>query len=162
VEKGFAQSIESETFKHVLGHFATGVTVVSAIEDGVPVGFTCQSFTALSLNPAMIAIAPSKSSTSWPRIAKAKHFCVNILSEGQDVLATSFAVPGGTKFDGVGWRAGTCGAPIIDSVLAFVECRIGTIHDAGDHELVTGHVLSLGVATGRPLLFYRAKFVELK
>jgi 3-hydroxy-9,10-secoandrosta-1,3,5(10)-triene-9,17-dione monooxygenase reductase component len=161
VNKSSANPIESTAFKDVLGHFVTGVTVVSAVEEGIPVGFTCQSFTALSLDPAMIAIAPAKSSTSWPKIAKAQFFCVNVLTDSQEAVARSFAVSRGAKFDGVRWHTGLSGAPIIDSCLAFVECKISAIHDAGDHELVTGHVLSLGVTDGRPLVFYRSTFASL-
>jgi flavin reductase (DIM6/NTAB) family NADH-FMN oxidoreductase RutF len=146
-------------FRDVLGHFATGVTVVTAIEEGAPVGFTCQSFTALSLDPPMVALAPGKSSTSWPRIAKAGAFCVNILAAGQEALGRTFAVSGGDKFDGVAWHAGPeRGAPVLEGVLAWVECTLEAIHEAGDHELVTGKVLALGVGEGRPLLFYRSSF----
>jgi 3-hydroxy-9,10-secoandrosta-1,3,5(10)-triene-9,17-dione monooxygenase reductase component len=153
-----ASSFDEARFKEVLGHFATGVTVVTALEEGQPVGFTCQSFTSLSLDPPMVALAPAKSSTSWPRILKAGAFCVNILAEGQEAIGRAFAVSGGDKFVGVGWHIGGSGTPVIDGALAFIECELGTIHDAGDHELVTGRVLAMGVGGGRPLLFYRAGF----
>ena len=145
-------------FKEVLGHFATGVVVVTATEDGVPVGFTCQSFTSLSLDPPMVALAPGKSSTSWPRIAQVGTFCANILSEGQEALCRDFAVSGGDKFTGVGWRPAANGAPLLDGVLAWVECTLLIAHDAGDHELVVGRVDEMGVNGGRPLLFYRGGF----
>jgi len=150
--------IDQARFREVLGHFATGVTVVTATEDGQPVGFTCQSFTSLSLDPAMVALAPAKSSTSWPRIARAGAFCVNVLSDRQEALCRSFAVPGGDKFAGVGWHVGPCGTPMLEGSLAWVECELEAIHDAGDHELVIGRVLGLGVGEGRPLIFYRSGF----
>src|ERR1700683_2286143 len=132
-------------FKDVVGRFATGVTIVTAMEDDQPVGFTCQSFTPLSLEPQMIAIAPAKSSTSWPKIARAGSFCVNILSDRQSNLCRSFAVSGGNKFAGVQWRVGVTGAPVLELSLAVVECDLEAIHDAGDHELVTGRVVAMGV-----------------
>jgi flavin reductase (DIM6/NTAB) family NADH-FMN oxidoreductase RutF len=151
-------SIDASRFREVLGHFASGVTVVTAAGDD-PVGFTCQAFAALSLEPPMVLLAPSKTSTSWPRIAEAGAFCVNILASDQEDLARSFSVSGGDKFIGVGWeRAPATGAPLLDGIVAWVECRLGQIHDAGDHELVTGHVVSLGVGEGLPLLFYRGGF----
>jgi flavin reductase (DIM6/NTAB) family NADH-FMN oxidoreductase RutF len=153
-----APDIDTGRFKEALGHFATGVTIVTALEEGAPVGFTCQAFTSLSLEPPMVALAPAKSSTSWPRIAKAGAFAVNILSSRQEALCRSFAVSGGDKFAGVGWHSGVTGAPLLDDSLAWIECELGVLHDAGDHELVIGHVLSLGVGEGGPLLFYRGGF----
>lgn len=141
-----------------MGHFASGVTIVTAMEDGAPVGFTCQAFTSLSLDPPLIAIAPAKSSTSWPRMVAAGAFCVNILGEDQEALCRNFAVSGADKFAGVGWRLGGLGAPVLDGALAWIECELATIHDAGDHELVTGKVNDLGVGSGGPLLFFRGGF----
>src|SRR5271165_6331174 len=153
--------LDQARFREVLGHFATGITIVTALEDGAPVGFTCQSFAALSLDPPMVILAPARSSTSWPRIAKAGAFCVNILGEHQEALCRSFAVSGGDKFTGIAWHPGTNGAPVLDGSLASIECRLGVIHDAGDHELVTGQVVALTVGEGRPLLFYRGGFGSL-
>jgi 3-hydroxy-9,10-secoandrosta-1,3,5(10)-triene-9,17-dione monooxygenase reductase component len=153
-----ARSLDQGHFREVLGRFATGVTVVTAMEDGQPVGFTCQAFTSLSLEPPMVALAPAKTSTSWPRIAQAGAFGVNILASDQEALCRDFAVSGGDKFANVRWRPGRAGTPILDGVLAWLECRLGAIHDAGDHELVIGEVLALGVGRGGPLLFYRGGF----
>ncbi len=152
------RTFDEARFKEALGRFATGVTVVTATEEGIPVGFTCQAFTSLSLDPPMVALAPAKTSTSWPRIAKAGAFAVNVLSSGQEALCREFAVSGGDKFKGVAWRRGELGVPLLEGALAWLECRLGTIHDAGDHELVTGEVVHLGVGEGQPLLFYRGGF----
>jgi flavin reductase (DIM6/NTAB) family NADH-FMN oxidoreductase RutF len=150
--------LDEARFREVLGHFATGLTIVTANEDGVPVGFSCQSFAALSLSPPMVILAPAKTSTSWPRIAEAGAFCVNILAEHQEALCRNFAVSGGDKFEGVDWTTGVTGAPIITDSLATIECTLGAIFEGGDHELVTGHVVSMEVGTGSPLLFYRSGF----
>ncbi len=153
-----SSSIDAAHFREVLGHFASGVTVVTAMEDR-PVGFTCQAFAALSLDPPLVLLAPAKSSTSWPKIAQAGAFCVNILASDQEALARSFSVSGGDKFEGVGWRPGAAtGAPILDGALAWSECQLGEIHDSGDHEVVTGQVVALGVGRGEPLVFYRGGF----
>jgi 3-hydroxy-9,10-secoandrosta-1,3,5(10)-triene-9,17-dione monooxygenase reductase component len=150
--------LDQARFREVLGHFATGVTIVTASEDGEPVGFSCQSFSALSLDPPMVILAPAKSSTSWPRIAEAGAFAVNILAEHQESICLNFAVSGGDKFDGVAWTAGTTGAPLIKGSLATIECTLGAIYEGGDHELVTGHVVAMEVGSGSPLLFYRSGF----
>jgi flavin reductase (DIM6/NTAB) family NADH-FMN oxidoreductase RutF len=153
-----AGNFDGARFKEALGHFATGVTVVTASEEGTPVGFTCQSFSALSLDPPMVVLAPAKSSTSWPRILQAGTFCVNILADTQEAIGRTFAVSGGDKFVGIGWHPGETGAPVLEGALAYVECDLGAIYDAGDHELVIGHVRALGVGHGGPLLFYRSGF----
>jgi flavin reductase (DIM6/NTAB) family NADH-FMN oxidoreductase RutF len=145
-------------FREVLGHFATGITIVTATDEGEPVGFSCQSFAALSLEPPMVILAPAKSSTSWPRIARAGSFCVNILGEHQEAVCRAFAVSGGNKFDGVDWTPGVTGSPLIDGSLATVECTLGAIYEGGDHELVTGHVVDMEIGKGSPLIFYRSGF----
>ena len=151
--------LDQARFREVLGHFATGVTIVTANEEGGPVGFSCQSFAALSLNPPMVILAPAKTSTSWPRIAQAGAFCVNILSSHQEAICRNFAVSGGDKFAGVEWTPGpVTGAPVIANSLATLECRLGAIFEGGDHELVTGHVVGMDVNEGTPLIFYRSGF----
>lgn len=154
-----------DRFRQALGHFATGVTVVTALEDGEPVGFTCQAFFSLSLEPPMVALAPAKTSTSWPRIARAGAFCVNVLGEDQEEVGRAFAVSAATtddKFADVAWHPGTLGAPVLDGCLAWVECEVGIAHDAGDHELVTGRVRDLGIGAGGPLLFYQGSYHRLE
>jgi flavin reductase (DIM6/NTAB) family NADH-FMN oxidoreductase RutF len=150
--------LDQARFREVLGHFATGITIVTAIDGGEPVGFSCQSFAALSLDPPMVILAPAKTSTSWPRIARAGAFCVNILAEHQEAVCRAFAVSGGNKFDGVDWTPGITGAPLIAGSLAVVECTLGAIYEGGDHELVTGHVVTMEIGEGTPLLFYRSGF----
>lgn len=157
-------AVDQRRFRDVLGRFASGVTIVTASTVEGPVGFTCQSFTALSLDPPMIALAPSKQSTSWPRIAEAGSFCVNILHDGQVELGRTFAVSGAEradKFSGSSWHPGPSGAPVLDGVLAWVDCELAMVHDAGDHEIVLGRVIDLGVGSGEPLLFYRGAFGRL-
>jgi flavin reductase (DIM6/NTAB) family NADH-FMN oxidoreductase RutF len=151
-------AIEAGTYRTVLGHFASGVVIVTGMDDGEPVGLTCQSFFSLSLEPALIAIAPAKSSTSWPRVARSGAFCVNILSSQQEALCRSFAASGTDKFAGVGWSETSTGAPRLNDVLAWIDCSIENIHEAGDHFLVVGKVHDLDATNGEPLLFYRAGF----
>jgi len=149
-------------FKEVMSRFTTGVTIVSGLEDGHPVGFTCQSFVSLSIDPPFVAVAPARTSTSWPRIARAGSFCVNVLGDHQQELCQGFAVSGGDKFAGVDWRpAPVSGSPVIEGSLAWVDCRVELVHDAGDHELIIGKVLDLGSGQGSPLLFYRRRFATV-
>ena len=150
--------IDHGVFRTVLGHFASGVAVVTGMEEGQPVGFTCQSFFSLSLDPPLVAVAPSRASASWPRIVASGAFTVSVLTEGQEALGRVFALSGGDKFAGVEWSTGRTGAPRLDHCLAWVDCEIEAVHDGGDHVLVVGRVVDLEVGTGKPLLFYRGGF----
>jgi 3-hydroxy-9,10-secoandrosta-1,3,5(10)-triene-9,17-dione monooxygenase reductase component len=146
-------------FRAVLGHFATGIVVVTGILDGVPAGLTCQSFVSLSLDPLLVGFCPSKASKSWRRIDQSGAFCANILGEEQEDVSRVFATSGGDKFRGLGWRPSGTGSPILADVLAWVDCRIEARHDAGDHHIIVGQVVDLEAAAhGRPLLAYRGGY----
>ncbi len=151
-------SIEKAEFRAVLGHFASGVVLVTGMHNGSPSGLTCQSFFSLSLDPPLVAMAPGKSSTSWPRTSSSGNICVNILAADQEGLAMVFATTGADKFEGVGWSPGANGAPRLHGALAWIECTIVDRHDAGDHHLIVGHVSALEMGAGQPLVFYRGGF----
>jgi len=152
--------VDSTRFRRVLGHFCTGVTVVTSLgPDGEPVGFACQSFAALSLDPPLVLFCPSRTSTTWARIATAGHFCVNVLAEDQRDLSRVFGTSGSDKFAGVAWSPAPSGAPILDGALTWADCTIEMTHEAGDHHVVIGHVDELGTCRdARPLLFYRGRY----
>jgi 3-hydroxy-9,10-secoandrosta-1,3,5(10)-triene-9,17-dione monooxygenase reductase component len=154
--------VDQSLMRDVMGRFATGVTIVAAFEDGEPVGFTCQSFVSLSLEPPLVAICPSKSSTSWPRMIASGRFSVNVLGDDQGSECMAFATSGGDKFANVCWHTGPSGTPIIEGVVASVECELDLVHSAGDHELVVGRVLSLNASDKTPLIFYRARLTKLE
>jgi 3-hydroxy-9,10-secoandrosta-1,3,5(10)-triene-9,17-dione monooxygenase reductase component len=154
-----APTFDTAHFRTVLGHFCSGIAIITGMDQGEPVGLTCQSFVSLSLEPPLVAFCPGRSSTSWPRIQPSGKFCVNILGEDQEELCRVFATKGGDKFRGVGWRPAESGSPVIRDSLAWVDCRIETIHDAGDHLIVVGAVLELAAdRITKPLLFYRGGY----
>jgi flavin reductase (DIM6/NTAB) family NADH-FMN oxidoreductase RutF len=153
-----AMMIEAPKYRAALGHFASGVAIVTAMSPRGPVGLTCQSFFALSLDPPLVAIATGLSSTSWPQVAEVGAFCVNILSNDQEPVCRGFAVSGANKFSGVPWSLTANGSPRIDGVLAWLDCTIEWSYPAGDHYLVVGRVHDLGTGTGDPLLFFRSGF----
>ncbi len=148
--------------RDVLGHFPTGVVVVTArAPDGDPLGFTCQSFASLSLEPPLVSFAPARTSTTWPRIRDVGAFCVNVLAAGQRDRSVGFARGGGAvdKFTGVDWWPAPSGAPVLEGVSAWVDCALHAEHDGGDHTIVVGRVLDLGADPARlPLLFYRGGY----
>ncbi|MFJ9664410.1 flavin reductase family protein [Streptomyces sp. NPDC101219] len=150
-------------FRRVLGGFATGVTVVSALDEEGPAGFACQSFVSLSLDPPLVAFMVGRTSTTWPRIARAGAFCVNVLAAGQAGLCRAFAVSGADKFAGVAYDAApVSGAPRLAGVLAWVDCTVHAVHPGGDHLIVVGRVDALGAADEErdPLLFHRGRLWE--
>jgi len=134
------------------------VTVVTGRADGQALGLAVNSFTSVSLRPALVAFCVSTASSTWPRLRSAGTFCVNMLAEDQEVLSRSFAAAI-DRFDGVGWRPAPSGAPILAGVLAWVDCTIEAEHEAGDHLIVVGRVRDLDVEhEGRPLVFYRGGY----
>ncbi|PXY36277.1 flavin reductase [Prauserella flavalba] len=145
--------------RDVLGSFCSGVVVVTAATPE-PVGFTCQSFASLSLDPPLVTFAPGRGSRTWPRIRQAGGFCVNILAAGQRHLSDQFARSGTDKFAGVGWSPGESGSPVLDGVLAWVDCTLWAEYDGGDHTIVIGEVRALASDPRRdPLLFHRGAYL---
>jgi 3-hydroxy-9,10-secoandrosta-1,3,5(10)-triene-9,17-dione monooxygenase reductase component len=151
---------EPGRFRQVLGHFCTGLTVITTLDAGEPAGFACQSFAALSLDPPLVLFCPSRSSTTWPRIARSGHFCANVLAAGQQELARIFGTSGAAaRFGGVSWSRSSSGAPVLDGVLTWAGCTVEAVHEAGDHFVVIGRVAELGGCRGgQPLLFYRGRY----
>jgi 3-hydroxy-9,10-secoandrosta-1,3,5(10)-triene-9,17-dione monooxygenase reductase component len=150
---------EPGRFRQVLGHFCTGVTVITTLADGGPAGFTCQSFAALSLDPPLVLFCPSRSSATWPLIARSGHFCANVLAAGQRDLARVFGTAGADKFAGVRWSLSSSGAPVLAGALTWVGCVVEAVHQAGDHDVVLGRVTELGAwGHEQPLLFYRGRY----
>lgn len=151
---------DTQAFRQVLGHYPTGVTVVTAIDtDGGPVGMTVGSFTSVSLEPPLVAFLPDKSSTSFPKIRFASAFCVNVLGADQQKLCRVFATKTADKFQDITWRPASSGAPILENVVAWIDCDLETIQEAGDHYFVIGRVRELAVEKGSlPLVFFRGGY----
>ncbi len=151
--------IDPARYRQVLGHFATGVTVVTSARDDRPLGLAVNSFTSVSLDPPLVAFCVARTSTTWPTIRSTGSFCVNILAEDQEAICRAFAGHGHERFRGVGWHPAESGAPIVAGGLAWLDCTIEVEHDAGDHIMVLGRVRAMGVDhEGRPLVFYRGGY----
>jgi flavin reductase (DIM6/NTAB) family NADH-FMN oxidoreductase RutF len=146
-------------FRQVLGHFTTGVTVITAAAEEGPVGLAVGSFASVSLDPPLVGFFPDKTSSSWPKIESTGSFCVNVLGEAQEDVCRRFASKGDDKFRGLGWRPAGSGSPVLDGVLAWIDCDIDSVTEAGDHHLVLGRVRDLAVEhDGPPLLFFRGGY----
>jgi flavin reductase (DIM6/NTAB) family NADH-FMN oxidoreductase RutF len=148
-------------FRQVLGQYPTGVCVVTAVvPGGARSGMVVGSFTSVSLDPPMVAFFPSATSQTWPELSGASAFCVNVLAADQEPVARRFATaPAGSRFDGVGARSSPAGAPLLDGVVAWVDCTPASVTEAGDHFVVLGEVTALGIESSKlPLLFFRGGY----
>jgi flavin reductase (DIM6/NTAB) family NADH-FMN oxidoreductase RutF len=151
---------EGKHFRTVLGNFPTGVTVVTAVDDGEPAGLAIGSFTSVSLDPPLVAFCPDKRSSSWPHIEAAGAFCVNILAADQVDVCNAFAGKSDDKFDEVTWDTTHLGSPRLAGSLAWIDCSLEAVHDGGDHFIVVGRVNELDVERPDvgPLLFFRGGY----
>lgn len=153
--------IDEARYRQVLGHFPTGVTVITARTPDGPVGLAVGSFSSVSLEPPLVGFFAGKASSSWPRIRDTGAFCVNILAADQEDVCRVFASKAADKFSGLGWKPMGSGSPRLNDVLAWIDCRIDAVHDAGDHELCIGFVTEMGVDVDHehgPLVFYRGGY----
>jgi 3-hydroxy-9,10-secoandrosta-1,3,5(10)-triene-9,17-dione monooxygenase reductase component len=152
--------IDGVRFRQVLGHYPTGVCIVTAMEkNGVAAGMVVGSFTSVSLEPPLVAILPGRRSTTWPRLAAVGKFCVNVLACDQLSLCKQFATGGDHKFAGVSHCLSSNGSPILDGVVAWIQCDLHAVYEAGDHVIALGHVTELEVQKpDEPLLFFRGGY----
>jgi 3-hydroxy-9,10-secoandrosta-1,3,5(10)-triene-9,17-dione monooxygenase reductase component len=154
-----APQVEAARMREVLGHFASGVVVVTAVTAQGPVGFTCQSFSSLSLDPPLVSFSPARTSSTWPRIREVGSFCVNVLAAEHEELSGAFARSGSDKYAGVEWSPAPSGAPILQGVAAWIDCVLAHEYPGGDHTIVVGRVHDLGADEAcSPLLFHRGGY----
>jgi flavin reductase (DIM6/NTAB) family NADH-FMN oxidoreductase RutF len=155
-------AIETQELRRVMGHFATGVTVITTTDQsGNPNGLTANAFMSLSLSPPLVLISVDKGATCYGCFALQNGFTVNFLSEDQEEISRRFATKGADKFADLKWHAGSNGAAIIDGALGFVECKITEAHDGGDHTIVVGEIINVQATGDRPLLFFKGKYQRL-
>ena len=152
--------IDGREFRNTLGQFGSGVVIVTGMLKGVPAGFSAQSFSSLSLDPPLVLLCPARTSSSWPRVREAGRFCINILAEDQKSICDVFAKTGIDKFASLKWRPGITGSPVIDGVLAYIDCDLYAEHDGGDHTIVVGRVVDIAILdrSRGPLMFFRGAY----
>ena len=155
--------IDPDTFRSVLGRFATGVTVVTTRDAaGVDHGMTVSAFCSASLAPPLVAIFIDRRANTLPALVASGFFAVNILAQGQEALSRRFAWQETGRFDGIGYTRGATGAVLLEETLAWLECRVVESHEAGDHVIVIGEVEDAEDRTERPLLYYRGGYAQLE
>lgn len=156
-----ASTLEPSEFRRVLGHFPTGVAIVtSLLEDGSPCGLTVNAFCSVSLVPPLVLVCIEKVAQSHDCIVRLGAFGVNVLEEGKgEGLSRRFADQARSdRFEGVAYRTGGRGTPILDQALAWLECSVNQIVDAGDHTIFIGEVVEADAHEGRPLVYYRGGY----
>lgn len=151
--------IDGDTFRQVMGHFVTGVTIVaSQREGGEPCGLTANAVASVSLDPLLVLVCVDRKAASHDCVISSGRFAISVLSAEDEGLARRFSEPQGPdKFEGVRIWRGVSGSPILESAVAWLDCRIWRVVEAGDHSIVLGEALEGGVAGGAPLLFYRGE-----
>lgn len=155
-------AIDQAHYRQVLGHFPTGVTVVAGMDGSDPVGLAVGSFFSLSIDPPLVGFCVGTSSNSWARMAGAEAFCVNVLGADQEDVCRVFATSEPDKFASIGWTPTETRSPMIDGVLAWIDCELETVHEGGDHYIVIGRVKGLGIGhEGDPLIFFRGGYANL-
>lgn len=160
----FSTAIDPSEFREALGHYASGITVITSHIDGEPIGFTCQSFYSVSMTPPLVSFSVMSGSASYPRMRRAGRFVVNILSGEQVGISDRFARRGTDKWHGVEWRKSPLGNPIIAGSLHWVDCEIHAEHAAGDHLIVIGEVKALNLqeaAATQPLLYFKGQYCNI-
>lgn len=157
-------AVDPRQFRDALGRFATGVTLITACEEGGqhPVGITVNSFASVSLDPALVLWSAARSSLRHRHFSVARHFAIHVLNEDQADLARRFTKDG-AAFEGLSWHAGAQGVPLIDGVLARFECETEARYEGGDHTIIVGKVTGFTIdQAASPLLFFGGRFGRIE
>ena len=151
----------SHEFRAALGHFSTGVTIVTCLDDQLgPVGLTVNSFNSVSLDPPLVLWSLAHKAGSMAPMRRASHYAINVLAAGQQALAERFARKDVDRFAGTAWRAGTGGAPLLEDAAAIFECRSRRQYVEGDHTIFVGEVKRCAARAGaQPLVFHAGRFL---
>ena len=155
--------INPDEFRRVLGHFATGVTLVTTCDaEARPTGLTASSFCSVSLDPPLVLVCVDHKSQSYPALRESGCFGINILHDEHEPVSRRFATTRLDKFDELPYRLGVLGVPLIEGALAHLECRTVSAYVEGDHTIFVGRVESAHAGEGEPLLYYRGRYHHLR
>ena len=156
-------TLDPDSFRSVLGRFASGITVITSIDaDGRDVGMTASAFSSVSLNPPLVQVCVDRTASMFEALLKAERFGVNVLADEQEALSRRFAaVESSHRFEGIGYTRGDSGVVLLEDALAHLECRIASRIEAGDHMIFLGEVDHATARDAKPLLYYRGGYAQL-
>lgn len=149
---------DSKLQRQIMGHFATGVTVVTTRDGDELAGLTANAVASLSLDPPLVLVAVDRCAHSHDVLLRGQCFAMNILAEDQIARSNQFAAPGPKDFTGIELQTGRTGAPIFADALAWVDCRVSEVLEGGDHNIFVGEIVAGGTREGRPLLYYGGRY----
>ena len=157
-------TIDPDSFRSVLGRFASGITIITALDNaGRDVGMTVSAFCSVSLNPPLVQACVDRAASMFNALQTAERFGVSVLADEQEALARRFAaVDSSHRFDGIGYSRGENGVVLLDDALAHIECSMVSRFAAGDHMLFVGAVERATARDARPLLYYRGGYAQLE
>jgi flavin reductase (DIM6/NTAB) family NADH-FMN oxidoreductase RutF len=156
-------SVTASEFRSALSQFPAGVTVVTTCDgEGRPSGLTASAFTSVSLVPPLVLVCIDHAATAYPDLQAHGWFAINVLGKSQEHLSRRFALTGGDKFAGVAFHGGPAGLPILDDVVAALECRVVHRYAGGDHTIFVGLVESATVTGGSPLVYFQGTYHHLE
>jgi len=156
------RNMDPREIRHVMGHFATGVTIITTKDKtGAPNGITANAFASLSLDPPLVLVCIDNKANCYNCFEESKVFAVNLLGEHQEHISTRFATKGAEKFEGIGWRAGYEGLPLLDEAIGYIQCRVAETYEGGDHTIYLGSIIAAEARGERPLLFFKGKYCRL-
>lgn len=147
--------------RRIMGHFATGVTVITTHRDGELHGMTANAVTSLSLDPPLVLVAVDLRSQMLEFLQHGNCFAMNILEADQEAISGRFAAPGPKDFSDLEIKTAVTGAPILTAALAFVDCRLSEVLRGGDHDIFIGEIVAGDAREGQPLLYYKGKYAQL-
>jgi 3-hydroxy-9,10-secoandrosta-1,3,5(10)-triene-9,17-dione monooxygenase reductase component len=157
--------IDPRAFRDALGHYASGITIIAGYDGEGPIGFTCQSFYSVSMDPPLVSFSVMTTSSTYPRIRETGRFAVNVLAHDQDAVSSQFARKGTDKWAGISWAPTAAGNPVIEDTLMWLDCDIWAEYEAGDHLVVIGRVKELSSPEwhrSEPLLFFKGSYRHLR
>lgn len=157
-------ALDERRFRDTMGHYASGITIVTGHDGVEPIGFTCQSFYSVSVDPPLVSFSVMRTSTTYPRIAPTGKFAVNVLAHDQFHISNQFARRGTDKWAGITWAPAASGNPVIADTMMWVDCESWAVHEAGDHLIVIGRVVEMSPAewhTREPLVYFKGGYRHL-
>jgi 3-hydroxy-9,10-secoandrosta-1,3,5(10)-triene-9,17-dione monooxygenase reductase component len=150
--------LDGQLYRQVMGQFLAGVTIITASNNGTPVGMAVSAFSSLSMDPPLVLFCPQKKSSTWALVDAAGHYAVNILAGEHQHISQQMSSKAEDKFADIGWHTESTGSPVLDEALGWIDCRTEHVYDGGDHWIVVGRILAMGWRDGAPLGYHRGSY----